>query len=588
VASPDSAAPHFGGDHGETGQARARRRSIGFRRQGLSQGISTPAPEPALRLGTQSQSIGLSGESDGCSDVVDFPERNPLDHVEVRVLAERRPVPPRRAPQPAPPSEQPLRTPMQAWPVYDPFAARRRRAPEWVVAYVSALVVGDVLAVTVALALAARLPVVGSQVTLPVIGVVMLTWPLLLVASGTYVERRQGTGMDEYRRVALAGVLAVALSGVVAAVVQRDLDALVLVAAPAAALLTFAGRLLNRHRLHTARRNGQMTKRVVVVGRETAVIDLVQRLRRDTAAGLRVIGACVPAPMHSSRLVASGIPVLGALDEVVRILDDARADTVLVASASESAAHYLRDLAWRLEGTNIELLVAPGMIEVAPNRLQVRPITSAPLIQIREPEYRGHRRVVKKAADRLAAAALLLLLLPVLVMIAVAVRLTSPGPAFYRHRRVGQHGRDFDLLKFRSMTDGAEAAIDALMEHNEGNLVQFKMRRDPRVTAVGRVLRRYSLDELPQLINVLKGEMSLVGPRPHVAREVQQYGPDMHRRLLVPPGITGLWQVSGRSNLSWDESVELDVRYVENWSLVLDLTILWRTFRAVVRAAGAY
>jgi exopolysaccharide biosynthesis polyprenyl glycosylphosphotransferase len=282
------------------------------------------------------------------------------------------------------------------------------------------------------------------------------------------------------------------------------------------------------------------------------------------------------------------VPVLGGLDDAVRVLDDVRADAVVVASASETAGEYLRDLAWRLEGTNIEVLVGPGLIEVASNRLQVRPTTSLPLIQVQEPEFRGSRRLVKSLLDRAAALVLILASAPALIVIGLAVRLTSPGPAFYRHRRIGKRGREFDLLKFRSMVTDAEERIEALMVLNEGNEVQFKMRRDPRVTRVGSFLRRYSLDELPQLFNVLFGHMSLVGPRPHVTREVEQYGPDMHRRLLVKPGITGLWQVSGRSDLSWDESVELDVRYVENWSLALDLTIFWRTFRAVLGSDGAY
>jgi lipopolysaccharide/colanic/teichoic acid biosynthesis glycosyltransferase len=177
---------------------------------------------------------------------------------------------------------------------------------------------------------------------------------------------------------------------------------------------------------------------------------------------------------------------------------------------------------------------------------------------------------------------------PLFLAIVAAVRSTSPGPAFYRQRRVGKRSRQFDMLKFRSMVLDADQALDSLLEHNDGNGVLFKLRRDPRVTPVGRFLRRYSLDELPQLINVLKGQMSFVGPRPALEREVARYGPDMHRRLLVKPGITGLWQISGRSDLSWDEAVELDVRYVDNWSLGLDLAILLRTIRAVVRCPGAY
>ena len=220
--------------------------------------------------------------------------------------------------------------------------------------------------------------------------------------------------------------------------------------------------------------------------------------------------------------------------------------------------------------------------------MQIRPTLSVPLIQVREPEFRGVRRVVKSAVDRAGAGLLLLLLTPLLLVVGLLIRLTSPGPVLYRHRRIGKRGREFDLLKFRSMVVGAEAHLENLVTFSDGNDVQFKMRADPRITRIGGFLRRFSLDELPQLINVVKGDMSLVGPRPHVTREVEQYGDDMHRRLLVKPGITGLWQVSGRSDLSWDESVELDVRYVENWSLGRDLAILWRTARAVLRGAGAY
>jgi exopolysaccharide biosynthesis polyprenyl glycosylphosphotransferase len=365
-------------------------------------------------------------------------------------------------------------------------------------------------------------------------------------------------------------------------------DRLVLIGAPIGTVLTLLNRGLNRRRLRAARQRTLMTKQVVLVGRDVAVLDLARRIQRDPASGLQVIGACVPRPEESESISQHGMSVLGRLDEAARVLDDVRADAVVVASASETAGHYLRDLAWRLEGTNIEVLVSPGVIEVAAARLQVRPTTSVPLIQVREPEFRGYRRFVKAVLDRTTAAVVLVLGAPLLLAITAAVRVTSRGPALYRQRRVGKRGRHFDLLKFRSMTVGADQQFDALMAFNEGNAVQFKLHQDPRVTTVGRFLRRYSLDELPQFINVLKGEMSLVGPRPHVDREVEQYGSDMHRRLLVKPGITGLWQVSGRSDLSWDEAVELDVRYVENWSLTLDLVILWRTARAVLRSAGAY
>jgi len=455
--------------------------------------------------------------------------------------------------------------------------------------YTVALACGDVVAAIAAACVAVVLtdPVSARGFGLAALGA--LAWPVLLMLLGTYTERRHGTGADEYRRVGIANVIAIAVAGYAAHVpALASLHGLLLIGVPLATALTLVNRVLSRWRLHAARRRGLMTKQVVLVGRDMAVLDLARRLRRDPAAGLSVIGACVPRSSDGRQLELRGIAVLGRLDEVVHVVDAVGADAVVVASASETAAQYLRELSWRLEGTSVDVLVSPGLVEVAPHRLQIRPTTSLPLIQIREPEFRGHRRLVKGLLDRVGAAVLLLLSAPLLLAITVAIRIDSPGPALYRHRRVGKRGQPFDVLKFRSMVIGADREVDALRTRNEGNAVQFKLRRDPRVTKVGRLLRKYSLDELPQLINVLKGDMSFVGPRPHVDREVEQYGSDMQRRLLVKPGITGLWQVSGRSDLSWDEAVELDVRYVENWSLGLDLAILLRTVRAVLRSSGAY
>jgi exopolysaccharide biosynthesis polyprenyl glycosylphosphotransferase len=506
-----------------------------------------------------------------------------FDSTSIRPLRQLRPVPPllrdaaRDLAKPVPP----LR------PVYDPFSARRRQTPGWLIRYTAALVSGDLAAVVVAAV--ATLTVAGlTTVTAAEALALTVLWPALVAMSGSYAERRLGAGSDEFRRVFLAGLFAVAaLSTSAVAFSRPELRASVLVGAPLATFLALMGRLVLRHRLHVARRRGEMTKEVVVVGREIAVADLVRRLRRDPMAGLKVVGACVPDPRQARLLEREGVPVLAGMEDAVAALERVRADAVVVASTSETAGQYLRDLSWRLEGTNIEILVAPGLVEVAPDRLQVRPTTTFPLIHVREPEFRGVRRVVKSGFDRSMAAVLLILGAPVFLVLALAVRCTGAGPVFYKHRRVGMRGQEFELLKFRSMVPDAPTD-EALMALNEGNDVQFKLRRDPRVTKVGAFLRRSSMDELPQLINVLRGDMSIVGPRPHVTREVEQYGPDMHRRLLVKPGITGLWQVSGRSNLSWDESVELDVRYVENWSLSLDLRIIWRTGRAVLAAAGAY
>jgi exopolysaccharide biosynthesis polyprenyl glycosylphosphotransferase len=284
---------------------------------------------------------------------------------------------------------------------------------------------------------------------------------------------------------------------------------------------------------------------------------------------------------------AADVPV-GGLDEVLALAARYGADTVAVTSSSETAAEYLRRLSWQLEGTGLELLVAPGLVEVAGPRLHIRPYEGFPLLSVEQPRFEGWHRFVKGGFDRGISALLLLVLAPVLALIALAVRLDSPGPVLYRQERVGLNGRTFTMLKFRSMVVDAEERLEALRAANISDGLLFKMRQDPRVTRVGRWLRRLSLDELPQLLNVLGGSMSLVGPRPPLPREVEGYDAVVQRRLLVKPGLTGLWQISGRSDLTWEESIRLDLRYVENWSLPLDLLILWKTGRAVLSRSGAY
>jgi exopolysaccharide biosynthesis polyprenyl glycosylphosphotransferase len=273
---------------------------------------------------------------------------------------------------------------------------------------------------------------------------------------------------------------------------------------------------------------------------------------------------------------------------VVAAVAQYEVDTVAVLPCPELDGPALRRLGWELEDTQAELLLAPAVTEIVGPRVRIRPVSGLPLLHMERPELRGVRRLTKEAFDRVSAAVGVLLLSPILVGIALAVKASSRGPVLFRQERVGRDGRTFSMLKFRSMVVGADRMADRLAGDSDGNGVLFKKRADPRVTRVGRVLRRYSLDELPQLFNVLRGDMSLVGPRPPLQREVEQYGRDMHRRFLVKPGLTGLWQVSGRSDLSWDDSVRIDVRYVENWSLAFDFMILWKTAGAVVRGSGAY
>jgi exopolysaccharide biosynthesis polyprenyl glycosylphosphotransferase len=303
---------------------------------------------------------------------------------------------------------------------------------------------------------------------------------------------------------------------------------------------------------------------------------------------MQVVGACLSSG-DGARLVGLGVPLLGGLEDVADAVRVSGADTVAVAAGASVGPARLRRLSWQLEGTDTDLVVAPGLMEVAGPRLHIRPMTGLPLLHVEEPEFAGARLVAKAIVDRSLATIAFVLSVPLMAILWVAVRVSSPGPAIFKQVRTGRDGREFTLLKFRSMYVDAEKRRAELEQRNErSDGLLFKIRDDPRVTPVGRFLRRYSLDELPQLINVMHGKMSLVGPRPPLPEEVALYHDDVRRRLLVKPGLTGLWQISGRSDLDWDDSVRLDLRYVENWSFTLDLMILWKTMSAVVRGRGAY
>jgi len=342
-------------------------------------------------------------------------------------------------------------------------------------------------------------------------------------------------------------------------------------------------KLLHRERVH-----GNCLVPVLAVGSEQAVADLVRRTRRDPHFGWRVTGACLPAGSASGTgSTIAGVPVLGDLDAVSRAARVGDHRIVAVAPAPGWGPGRLQRLAWQLEGSPVDLAVDPGLMEIAGPRLHITPVDGLPMLRLSQPRFTGGARLLKDAVDRAGAAVLLLLTLPILALVAVAVRLDG-GPVFDRQTRVGVNGRTFGMVKFRSMVVDADTRVAALSAENEGAGPLFKMRADPRITPIGRVLRKYSLDELPQLFNVLGGTMSLVGPGPPLPTEVASYGPDARRRLLVRPGMTGLWQVSGRSDLSWEESVRLDLRYVENWTLALDASILWKTVGAVLHSRGAY
>jgi exopolysaccharide biosynthesis polyprenyl glycosylphosphotransferase len=415
-------------------------------------------------------------------------------------------------------------------------------------------------------------------------------WTAALLLSHAYEQRFLFVGNDEYRRVLNAGVgLAAALAVLSYAGNIQIARGYVLVALPLATAAGVLARFVLRRGLHRLRARGQCMRRVVVLGYERAAATFCRQLRREQYHGMEIVGACLPPHRpHRDRIGDVDVDVFGTFDDVDRAVRETHADTVAVLACPEMDSSALRRLSWTLERTGTDLVVATALLDVAGPRTTIRPVDGLPMLHVEHAELNGSRRLLKGLFDRILAVLALLIVGPVILGLAVAVRRTSPGPAFFRQIRVGKDGREFLLYKLRTMYADAEERQEELNGSNEHDGVLFKIRRDPRVTPLGRTLRRYSLDELPQLVNVLRGQMSLVGPRPPLPCEVVQYPEDVRRRLVVKPGLTGLWQVSGRSDLSWEDSVRLDLRYVENWSLTFDLVILLRTFTALVRTSGAY
>jgi len=473
--------------------------------------------------------------------------------------------------------------------IRDPAPAHR-----WEMRFRGAAVATDLSAVTIAvlvgltLGLGTHIPEFGDVSP----GVGILAGVLMvggLVVSRAWDPRILGHGSEEFSRL----LRAVVTSAVTLGLLGLAFEALaarpwVFGLMPMDGALAAGGRLVLRLRLHRLRKQGRCALPVLAVGTVESVTDLITRTRRDSNRGWVVSGVCTPtgaADLGMDEIL--GVPVVGDLDGVADAARDGAHRVVAVCPTPGWTSRRLHQLAWNLEGLAAELVVDPGLMEVAGPRLHVDPVDGLPLLRLTRPTFTGVPWVAKHIVDRLGSALLLLVVAPLMLVLAVMIKLDG-GPVLFRQTRVGRHGREFSMLKFRSMAVDAEQRLADLLAANEGAGPLFKIKNDPRVTRVGAFLRRYSLDELPQLVNVLAGAMSLVGPRPPLPAEVATYGRDAQRRLLVKPGLTGLWQISGRSDLSWDESVRLDLRYVENWNLALDALILWRTFGAVVGARGSY
>ncbi|HET6625240.1 MAG TPA: sugar transferase [Nocardioidaceae bacterium] len=423
-----------------------------------------------------------------------------------------------------------------------------------------------------------------------VLGVLLpLVWVASLSLGRAYEPQVLGVGAEEFRRLAASGAGLIVTIALMAFALRVDVSrGLVVGALPCALVLDLLARFGLRKWLHARRRSGDCMRKALLVGSAPWIDDVADRMRHSSHVGLEPVGCCLPdLPSIGGRQPVPRIPVYGDYDGIIDAVRRTGATVVAVAPSERMDRGTLKQLAWNLEGYDAQIVVAPNLIDCVGPRIRIRPVDGLPLLEIERPRFSGVHRVVKNGADRLFALVLLVVLLPVLVAIAVAVRMTSPGPVLFRQCRVGAHGREFGVLKFRTMYDDARPLGVALRNDYVGGPL-FKMRDDPRVTPLGRRLRRYSLDELPQLVNVLRGQMSVIGPRPPLPSEVSQYDAHVRRRLLVRPGLTGLWQVSGRSDLTWEESLRLDLYYVENWSLVLDAMILWKTVPTVISGKGAY
>jgi exopolysaccharide biosynthesis polyprenyl glycosylphosphotransferase len=425
-----------------------------------------------------------------------------------------------------------------------------------------------------------------TAISMAIIG----AWMLMLGIYGSRGYRVLGTGPQEYRQVADATVRLFGLVAIVSFLFQIEFArGYILIAFPLGLIVLVFSRWIWRIWLGAQRSDGEYSSRVLLVGSQASAEHLSRELASQPAAGYLVVGACIPGG-NIDTLPGSAIPVFTDIDKLQEAMAVVNADTVVVSSSEALPPQRMRELSWGLEPGRQHLVVAPSLTDIGGPRIHTRPVAGLPLIHVETPRYEGKRLFAKRTFDLVASGILIVLLSPFLLLIAAAIRLSSPGAVLFRQQRVGINGKPFVMLKFRSMVTDAESQLTKLRaeSRDKGNVVMFKMANDPRVTPIGTFLRRFSLDELPQLFNVFAGSMSVVGPRPPLESEVREYESHVHRRFLVKPGITGLWQVSGRSNLSWVETVRLDLFYVENWSITGDISILWRTARAVVSRDGAY
>ena len=426
--------------------------------------------------------------------------------------------------------------------------------------------------------------VVGSAILAAV-------WMLSLAISGSRSRRLAGRGVEEYAHIVFATLQLFGVIAISALLLGIEVSRHYL----AVALVTgLVGLLFNRRQWRRAtasrRRLGELRSSLLVVGSLRAATEIATTFAKDPDAVYNVLGICTPAGAASEgdvvRVSGRDIPIVGIDEAIVDAVKRTGAQCVALAANDRLQPTEIRKLIWQLDSLGVDLMIAPGLVDITGQRLFTRPVAGMAMLEVAKPQYDRANSLAKRAFDVTFAAAAVIALAPVFVLAALAVRLSGPGPILYVSERVGHNGSTFRMLKFRSMHDGADARVAAMIDGSDP--LYWKCADDPRVTPVGRVLRKFSLDELPQFVNVLRGDMSIVGPRPQVRREVDTYDELVRRRLAVRPGLTGLWQVSGRSNVRGEDAIRLDLSYVENWSPITDLVIIAKTIRAVLSGHGAY
>lgn len=421
----------------------------------------------------------------------------------------------------------------------------------------------------------------------------LLVWLCSLSLSHSRSPDIFGATALEYRRVAVASFGTFGALAVAALLIKAEVPAGYLaVVLPAGTIALLLGRRVWRGYLAHKRLAGSHCSAVLVIGRSEDALKIATELTRDPKEGYRVVGFRISGQSlpHGDHLNVNGgtVPIVKRTGSIPAAARACRADTVLVVESGGLGVQELQRLIWDLEPMGIDLVISPCLIGVAPSRLRMRQAAGLSLLHVKEPQYHAGEGIPKRAFDFCFALIGLTVALPILVLAAVAIKIDSRGPVFYRSERIGRNGKPFTMFKLRTMVRTADQQLGGLMVKNECDGPLFKIHNDPRVTSAGRFLRRFSVDELPQFFNVLRSEMSVVGPRPPLRREVDAYKGDVRRRLLVRPGITGPWQISGRCELPWDQATRLDLAYVDNWSLVTDLVIIAKTLRAVFQRKGAY